>query len=168
MTSIQRGLFFSVGLVSSFVALMQNNLENYIIALFCISPEMSRKKDGLNLYACRRRWQAFGDEDKTLSLWALLPRPLLRVGSWDVDTVGLVWWNWFDKRETVTSVNKTQFRIHTLEKKHSSLWTPSPRCFLPFPPHDHMQRPNKGINSPAFSYKSQFLTEAEFRDSRKT
>lgn len=121
---------------------------------------MSRQEDGLNLYACRQRWQAFGDEDKTLSLWALLPRPLLRVGPRDVDTVGLVWWNWFDKRETVTSANKTQFRIHTLEKKLASLWTPSLPLFslsLPLAPPAHMQRLSRWMHSPVCSHKSPFF-----------
>lgn len=118
---------------------------------------MSKKKD---VYVCRQCWQAFRDEDKT---WAMsrehaTPLSLLFVGSWGIDTVGLVWWNWFDKRGTITSLNKTQFRMLTVQKKNSSFFLrrfTDTRVFLFFP-ETHMQMLNWKINSPVVTHKLSF------------
>lgn len=119
-----------------------------ILTLFCISPEMSKRKD---VYVCRQCWQAFRDEDKT---WAVsrehsAPLSLLLVGSWGVDTVGLVWWNWFDKRGTITSLNETQLRMLTVEKRNFSYrYTGFVFC-----PQTHMQTLNWSLNSPVATHK---------------
>lgn len=67
---------------------------------------------------------------QNFELWTLLTLSLPLVGSRGLDTAGLVWWNWFDKRETITSVNKTLSFFYTVhQKKHVSLWTPSALFF---------------------------------------
>lgn len=117
---------------------------------------MSREKDGSNLCACHRCWQACGDEDKTLSCEHYSPRSLLHVGSCNVDTEGLVWWNWFDKRETITSVNKTQFKMLTLKKNCSSVWN-SLASLLSFFSTSHSHAGTEWRNkSPALTYRFTF------------
>lgn len=58
------------------------------------------------------------------------PLPPLAVRSQGVKTVGLVWWNWFDKQETITFWNKTQFRTLALVKKQSAVSAQHRLCSL--------------------------------------
>lgn len=104
--------------------------------------KMSRE-EGVIRHACRSRWQLWKHEDKTLSREFSSPLSPLLVGSRGVDSVGLAWWNWFDKRGTTTPVNELSIlNAHT--GWHTVVFLNSQRCLLLFSPQSHTQGWNVG------------------------
>lgn len=113
---------------------------------------MSRKERAARF--CTRVVNADRSLGTKTKLWAAntpSSPPRLLVGSWGVDTAGLVWWNWFDKRETITSANKNTIQTAHTRTETLLFLDLSPWCSA-YPPQTHKQGRN-------LTYDCDFLTK---------